>query len=122
MVVTANNVLDMLNANWDAVSASYPRIEQFNKTEIQAFLTNNAEADTKRNHQVCQAVSAIGARKVDAKLADKDTVVVYKALWNITASCKCQYCKKTVSYSLMFGNNGVCLKARCQLQYMRDSL
>ncbi len=128
-MVTATNVLDMLDKNWETINEHFDHIPAFTLDEIQDFLDGKAGADVKgysnytRSAQVKQAVSAIGASKVDDKKADADTVVVYKALWAIEKACKCGYCKKPFSYSLMFGNRGnVCTKSRCQTQYMRDSM
>lgn len=126
-MVTANTVLDMVNANWNLVSKVYQHINQFNLSEIQDFLDSKLGQEISsgynRSHQVRQAICVIGAAGVDTKTADVDTEAVYKAVWAITKECKCTYCNKSYSYKLMFGNSGgVCSKSRCQLNYMRDSL
>ncbi len=130
MQVTASQVVGMLTANWPTVQHHYPKINAFTEQEVQEFLDGKPGTllglsyapHIGRSWQLNQATSAIGAYLVDAGLASKETVFVYKALWEIQLSTPCKYCRKPFSFKLMFGENGVCRKPRCQLNYMRDSI
>ena len=134
--ITAERVLSMLTAHQALINHedSYPHIKPFKLVEVTDFLAGKPGKDVSgrcgkfkwtstRSRQINQAVSVIGSRLVDAKKADAETKRVYKALWEIESSCTCQYCKKPYRFNFMFGSgNGVCPKARCQLQNMRDNI
>lgn len=105
----------MLNTKWN-----YPHIEPFDEAEVKAFLEGKRGADT-RSYQIIQALSCIGARLVDADEADAETEYVYHACWKIEISTDCPYCKRRFRSKLMM-RNATCLKPRCMLIDMRESV
>lgn len=126
-MVTATDVLNMLIENRKTISRSYEHVKlPFTKSEIQNFLDGKPGKDlgyTTRNHQVKQAVSAIGACLVDQKIASASTVATYRALWAIDRTESCKFCGKPFTFRFMMGNNGkVCNKAKCLLHSMRETM
>jgi hypothetical protein len=130
--VTPEQLFPILLSNWEVIHAEFKHIKPFTFGDVVDFLAGEPGAvidedrysyGYTRSNQVKQAISAIGARLVDKKLADAETTAVYKALWAMESSCKCKYCTKPFKFAFMMGNNnGVCPKPRCTLQNMRDSI
>lgn len=122
---TAEEVKAMIDKNWDTVLKYYTHIPKLTVEEIEDFLNGKPgkeiERGYNRSHQFRQVISGIGGL-VDDGTADAETYKIYKALWKIEEKAKCQYCGKTYTYSLMFGTNGVCSRAKCQLNHMRDNI
>lgn len=125
--VNASSVLKMLNDNTETIRACYDHIKQpFTLAEAQDFVDGKPGKTLKygtRSRQIAQAVSAIGACVVAQNLATPSTVVTYQALWAIDKKETCKYCGKAFTFRFMGGSNrGVCNKAKCTLNSMRESI
>lgn len=125
--VNAKELLATLNSNWGIIKKEYSKINSFDESEVHDFLQGLQGAPVgiqhlTRSFQVSQAIHTIGARLVDQKLANAETVKIYKSVWAIKLTDTCKYCGKKFKYTLMMGTSGVCTKPRCILNHMRDSL
>jgi hypothetical protein len=129
--ITPEQLLSVLQQNWATIHQEYDHIAPFTLADTTAFLNGEPGAKIKmrfsngytRSRQVHQAISAIGGRVVDRKLANDETVRVYRAMWAIENTATCKYCRKSFKYMFMMGNNnGVCHKSRCTIAHMRDTM
>lgn len=114
----------MVEANWATVLESYTHIKPFTVEEVQDFLDGKqVKGDYRdRSYQFKQVVSAIGANLIDRDKADADTYRVYKQLWTLEDSDKCEYCGRAYKFKMMMHNDGNCGKPRCMMAHMRDSI
>ena len=72
-----------------------------------------------RSSQVRQAISAIGYHLIDKKKADYETGVVYRGVWKVKISLKCEYCGRGFQEPLLMGSRDHCNRSRCILGSMR---
>lgn len=109
----------------EMLEKEYKHISPFTVEELNTFLDGEdgpmMTRYSSRSYQAQQLLSVIGANLVDKGKADTETYTTYKAVWQVEATYKCRYCKRTYSTKVCFRTD-TCLRPRCQLQNMRDNI